>query len=126
MSGQSSTIESASKMVGGFPAVPTTKILAVCRLRTPLTPEQRKALLPREVPDTVKLFLAGKIDQWWSRQDGKGPVFLLNVTTVEDAKALISSLPLEMAGLMDCDYLELGPLRPLHLLLSEGWANAES
>ena len=114
------------KTVGGFPAVPTTKILAICHLHRLLTPEERKAVLPHEVPDTVRLYLAGKIDQWWSRQDGKGPVFLLNVATVEEAKALISSLPLEQAGLMECDYLELGPLRPLHLLLSEAWATGAS
>ena len=118
----SSAAPSARGTVGGFPAVPTTKILAIARLHAPLTPEQRKAILPEEVPATVRLFLAGKIDQWWSRQDGKGPVFLLNVTTVEEARALTASLPLEVAGLMECDFIELGPLRPLHLLLSEGWA----
>jgi hypothetical protein len=67
--------ETATGSVGGFPPIPTTKILAIARLLAPLTPEQRKAILPREVPDTVRLYLAGKIDQWWYRQDGKGPVF---------------------------------------------------
>jgi hypothetical protein len=81
---QEKTTDTNEKPKGAFPAVPTTKILAIGRLVAPLTPEQRKAILPREVPDTVRLFLAGKIDQWWSRQDGKGPVFLMNVTSVEE------------------------------------------
>lgn len=67
--------------------------------------------MPHEVPETVEKYLDGKIEQWWSRQDGKGPVFLLNITK------LVTSLPLAVAGLMECD-----PLRPLRLLIKEGWA----
>ena len=33
-----------------------------------------RALMPREVPD-LSLYLDGKIDQWYVRQDGKGVVF---------------------------------------------------
>ena len=35
-----------AKTVGGFPAVPTTKVLAIARLSTPLTPEQRNSIMP--------------------------------------------------------------------------------
>src|ERR1700722_17115204 len=42
--------------------VPTTKILAIGHVVAPLTAEQRKSILPKEVPDTVRLYLAGKID----------------------------------------------------------------
>ena len=121
---QEKTTETSETAKGAFPAVPTTKILAIGRFLAPLTPEQRKAILPREVPDTVRLFLAGKIDQWWSRQDQRGPVFLMNVTSVEEARALLETLPLGRAKLMEFDLIELGPLTPLHLLLSEGWATA--
>jgi hypothetical protein len=77
-----------------------------------LTPEQRKTFLPREVPDTVRLFLAGKIDQWWSRQDGKGPVFLMNVTSLEEARALLAKLPLDHAKLMEFDLIETWSAEP--------------
>ena len=107
----------AKPTVGGFQTVPTTKVLAIGRLLAPLTSEQRKAVLPYEVPDTVTMYLDGKIDQLWSRQDGAGPVFLLNVDTLNEAKKLVASLPLSVAGLMECDFIELGPLRPLRLLL---------
>jgi len=67
-----------------------------------------------------RLYLAGKIDQWWVRQDQKGPVFLMNLTSAEEARALLDKLPLGEAKLMEFDFIELGPLTPLHLLLSEG------
>jgi hypothetical protein len=49
---------------GILPSVPTTKILAIGTLNSPLTEDQRKGIMSHEVPDTVKLYLAGKIDQW--------------------------------------------------------------
>jgi hypothetical protein len=119
---QEKTAETNEKRKGPFPAVPTTKVLAIGRFLAPPTPEQVKAIFPKEVPDTVRLYLAGKIDQWWVRQDQKGPVFLMNVTSAEEARALLDKLPLGEAKLMEFDFIELGPLTPLHLLLSEGWA----
>lgn len=101
-----------------FPAVPTTRILAIGHL-VPLTPEQRSTLGPREVPETVRLYLAGKIDQWWYRQDGKGVVFLMNVTAAEEATELLESLPFAQAKLMKFDLLSLGPLVPLHALIND-------
>jgi hypothetical protein len=105
---------------GPFPVVPTTRILAIGQFTKPPTPEQIKEFFPKEVPATLRLYLAGKIDQWWIRQTQTGPVFLLNVTSVGEARALMESLPLGRAGLMKHEFIELGPLTPLHLLLSDG------
>jgi hypothetical protein len=105
-----------------FPAVPTTKILAIGRFTTPPTPEQVKEIFPEEVTATLQLYLNGKIDQWWIKQDQSGPIFLMNVTTVDEARALLEKLPLGQAKIMEFDYVELGPLTPLHLLLSPVWA----
>lgn len=109
-----------------FPVVPTTKILALGRFTSPPTAEQIKTIFPNEVPDTLRLYLAGKIDQWWARQDQKGPVFLMNVTSVEEARTMLEKLPLGQAKLMEFEYVELSPLTPLHLLLTEGRANANT
>lgn len=98
-------------------SVPTTKILAIGSLNAPLTEEQRRGILSHEVPDTVKLYLGGKIDQWYVRKDGKGVVFLLNLSTVEDARGMLDELPLGQAKLMHFDFIPLGPLSPLALLL---------
>ena len=103
-----------------FPVVPTTKILAIGQFTKPPTPEQIKEIFPKEVRATLRLYLAGKIDQWWIRQTQTGPVFLLNVTSLEEARALTEKLPLGRTGLMKHEFIELGPLTPLHLLLSDG------
>ena len=107
-----------------FPVVPTTKILAIGQFTKPPTPEQIKEIFPKEVPATLRLYLAGKIDQWWIRQTQTGPVFLLNVTSVEEARALLATLPLDEEKLIEYDLIELGPLTPLHLLLSDGGSTA--
>jgi hypothetical protein len=99
-------------------AVPTTKVLAIGHLTV-----ERSAIsevMQREVRETVKLYLGGKIDQWYVRQDGKGVVFLMNVTSVEEAHALLEKLPLGERKMMEFDFIALGPLRPLANLLSDG------
>jgi len=98
-------------------SVPTTKVLAIGEVTHPLTTEERATIMPHEVPDTVQLYLDGKIDQWWFRQDGKGVVFLMNVTSVEEAHALLEKLPLGQAHLMSFTLMPLGPLAPLRVLL---------
>jgi hypothetical protein len=108
-----------------FPVVPTTKVLAIGQLTRAPTPEQLKEIFPKEVPATLRLYLAGKIDQWWIRQTQTGPVFLLNVTSLEEARALMEMLPLAQAGLIKHELIELGPLTPLHLLLADAGAPNE-
>jgi hypothetical protein len=102
-----------------FPVVPTTKILAIGQFTKAPTPEQIEELFPKEVPATLRLYLAGKIDQWWIRQTQTGVVFLLNVTSLDEARGLMEKLPLGEAGLMKHEFIELGPLTPLHLLLTD-------
>ena len=106
-----------------FPVLPTNKILALGRFTAPPTPEQVKAIFPHEVPDTLQLYLDGKIEQMWARQDQKGPVFVMNVTSVAEAHTILEKLPLGRAKLMEFELFELTPLTPLHMLLTEGWAN---
>jgi hypothetical protein len=97
-------------------------MLAIGQFTTPPTPEQIKEIFPKEVPATLKLYLDGKIDQWWAKQTQTGSVLLMNVTSVEEARALLEELPLGQAGLMKHEFIELGPLTPLHLLLTDGGA----
>ena len=113
-------IESSDKQnltPSGLPPVPTTRILAMGHLVSPLTPEQRHTVGGKEVPATVRLYLMGKIDQWWYRQDGKGVIFLINGASVDEAREVVESLPFAQAKLMTFELLPLGPLAPLHALL---------
>jgi hypothetical protein len=64
----------------------------------------------------VKLYLDGKIREWYSRGDGKGVVFLIDVKTEDEAHALMETLPLAKENLMDHQYIPVGPLMPLRAL----------
>jgi len=97
----------------------TTRILAIGSIVSPLTPEERNTLLPKEVKETVKLYLQGTIDQWWFRHDKQGVVFLLNVSTPESAEAILEKLPLGVAKRMKFEFIPVGPLKPLQYLLGE-------
>lgn len=75
--------------------------------------------MPFEARDTLRLQLAGKIDQWFAKTDGSGAVFLMNVTDPAEAHALLENLPLGRAEMMTFELIPMGPLWPLGLLLSE-------
>jgi hypothetical protein len=115
----------ASAAYGQAPApssnasVPTTKILAIGHIVSGSEGPNRQAIMPNEVRETVKLYLAGKIDSWYVRKDTAGVVFLMNVTTVAEAHALLEALPLGKAKMMEFDLIPIGPLSPLQYLLAE-------
>lgn len=97
----------------------TTKVLAIGSWTAKATPEKRPAIMPAEARDTMRLQLAGKIDQWFAKTDGSGAVFLMNVSDPAEAHALLEKLPLGQAGMMTFELIPMGPLWPLGLLLSE-------
>jgi hypothetical protein len=97
----------------------TTKVLAIGSWTAKATPESRPAIMPAEARDTMRLQLAGKIDQWFAKIDGSGAVFLMNVTTPAEAHALLEKLPLGQANMMTFELIPVGPLWPLGLLLGE-------
>jgi hypothetical protein len=99
--------------------VPATKLLAIGSFTAKATPDVWQPILPSEVRETVRLYLAGKIDQWFVKQDQSGVVFLLNLTDPKQAHDLLDKLPLGQAGLMEFQLIPLGPLSPLRALLSE-------
>lgn len=100
------------------PSLPVTAVLTTLTVKSDIDRTQVTKILPQEVRATLKLYLEGKIQQWFARSDGKGVVFLLNCTTVADAKAITSALPLSKANLAAFEYMPLGPLAPLRLLLA--------
>jgi hypothetical protein len=99
--------------------VPTTKLLAIGTFTAKGSPERWKPLLPAEVRDTVRLYLAGKIDQWYLKQDQSGVVFMMNVTDPKEALDLLGKFPFGQAGLMEFQIISLGPIGPLRVLLTE-------
>jgi hypothetical protein len=97
----------------------TTRILAIGSWTAKATPETRPAIMPFEARDTLRLLLAGKIDQWFAKSDGSGAVFIMNVTDPAEAHELLEALPLGQANMMTFEIIPMGPLWPLGLLLAE-------
>ena len=107
---------SVGATASSMPATPTTRVLAIGRLTKPPTTADFRAVMPGEVRDTVELYLAGKIADWYVTKDAPGVVFILDVRSVEEARDLTKALPLVKAGLMQFQLIPLGPLAPLKLL----------
>jgi hypothetical protein len=103
----------------GLPSGAIPKTTAVLVIQTPkqgVTVQQVMAVIPDEIQATVKLYLDGKIREWYSRGDGKGVIFLVDAKTEDGARALMETLPLAKARLMDHEYIPVGPLMPLRAL----------
>jgi hypothetical protein len=99
------------------PPTPTTRILAIGTLNPGIDLAAARAILPTEIRETAKLYLDGKIDQWYSLQEKRGVAFILNVTDVTAAHEMLEKLPLGQAHLMSFELIPLGPLNPLRQLL---------
>jgi len=97
-------------------STPTTKILAIGTVDPGVDPAKVFAILPNEVRDTVDLYLNGKIDQWYSQQERRGVVFILNVTDPAAARDMLEKLPLGQAHIMSFELIPIGPLNPLRQL----------
>jgi hypothetical protein len=111
--------QSQSGAAPGLPSVAipkTTEVLVIQTPRQGVTVGQIMDVIPAEIRATVKLYLDGKIRQWYSRGDGKGVIFLVDATTEDEARALMETLPLAKAHLMDHEYIPVGPLMPLRAL----------
>jgi hypothetical protein len=109
----------AASLFAQTPAAPkVTHVLATLTIKPGIARDQFMKVMPTEVRETVALYLDGKIQQWYARGDGKGVVFLLDCRTVEEAKAILETLPLVKENFASFEYMPLGPLTPLRLLLA--------
>ena len=110
------TVSGAGYAQSAAPPTPTTRILAIGTVNPGVDPAAVRAILPSEVRETVKLYLDGKIDQWYSLQSRSGVAFILNVTDPAAAHEMLEKLPLGQAHLMSFELIPLGPLNPLRQL----------
>jgi len=97
---------------------PTTAVLVNLTIKPEVDRAQVMKTLPEEVRETVKLYLDGRIQQWFSRSDGRGVIFIVNASDAAGAEAIMDGLPLARSGLVNLEYTALGPLSPLRTLLS--------
>jgi hypothetical protein len=96
----------------------TTGVMVILTVKAHVTREQVMAVMPAEIRQTVQLYLNGKIREWYSRGDGRGAVFLMDTRDVAEAEAIMEDLPLAKQNLMDHEYIAVGPLLPLRLLMA--------
>src|SRR5882762_8243242 len=118
-----SVAQSQSAAASGVPSVAIPKTTEVLVIQTPkqgVTAAQVMAVIPAEIRATVKLYLDGKIREWYSRGDGKGVIFLVEAKTEDEARTIMETLPLAKEQLMDHQYIPLGPLMPLRALIGPG------
>ena len=118
-----SQVQSQPGAASGAPSVAipkTTEVLVIQTARQGVTPDRIMAVVPAEIQATVKLYLDGKIRQWYSRGDGKGVVFVVDAKTEDEARAIMETLPLAKEHLMDHQYIPVGPLMPLRALMGPG------
>ena len=97
----------------------TTGVMVILTVKPGITREQVMAVMPAEIRETVQLYLNGKIREWYSRGDGRGVVLLLDTKDVAEAHAVMEALPLGKQDLMNHEYIAVGPLLPLRLLMAK-------
>lgn len=120
---EASQAQSQAARASGVPgiAIPkTTEVLVVETPKQGVTAQQIMAVMPAEIRATVKLYLDGRIRQWYSRGDGRGVIFMVDAKTEDEARALVETLPLAKEELMDHEYIPVGPLMPLMALMGPG------
>src|SRR5215472_3067175 len=109
-----SVAQSQSGVAPGVPgvAIPrTTGVMVIQTAKRGVTPQQIMAVIPSEIRATVKLYLDGKIREWYSLVDAK---------TEDEARAIMETLPLAKEQLTDDEYIPVGPLMPLRALIGPG------
>jgi hypothetical protein len=94
-------------------AGPVTAVMVMTSLKPEVTLPDAMKLVQEEVHVAVQLYLDGKIDQWYTRSDGKGAVLFVHCQTMDEAKTVISGLPMVKAGYLNVEYIPVGPFSGL-------------
>jgi hypothetical protein len=125
----SSTVRGLSLLAVGlilisplYPQLPATParaadVLVMLTIKPDIERERVMKVMPDEIRATVRLYLDGKIRQWYSRADGMGVVFVLDCKDVAEATSVMEALPLAKERLVNLEFTALTPLTPLRLLL---------
>jgi hypothetical protein len=112
--------EPAHQPPPSVPSPKTTEVMVILTAKQGVTREQIMKVMPAEIRATVKLYLDGKIRQWYSRSDGQGVILFIDAKTVDEAHAVMDTLPLSKENLMNHEYVPVGPLLPLGGLIDGG------
>ena len=98
------------------PAAPVTEVMVMASVKPGVAVADVMKLVPEEVRGVSQLYMDGKIEQWYTRGDGKGQIFFLRVKSVDEATAIFAELPMVKAGYVAVEYIPVGPYSPVRLL----------
>jgi len=93
------------------------EILALMKLKEGITPENVAKYGTEEVKHTLEAYLDGKIRSFWFRSDSPGTVFMLESSDLDEAREVMSELPIIVAGIADFELIPLQSLKPLGTLI---------
>src|SRR5690348_18512268 len=86
------------------------QVLAIDKVLEGVTNDMLLPHLPTELAATVNLYLKEKIRTFYFRKDRPGVVFILEAENLDEAKEILSTLPLVKERLLDFDLIPIGPL----------------
>ncbi|WP_282086419.1 hypothetical protein [Aquimarina algiphila] len=92
------------------------QILTIDKMKEGVNDEILTPHLPQELAATINLYLEEKIRTFYFRKDRPGVVFILECESIEEVRKTLDQLPLVQEGLLDFEYIPLGPLEPLKML----------
>ncbi len=96
--------------------VPVTEVMAMASVKPGVAVADVMKLVPEEVRGVSQLYMDGKIEQWYTRGDGKGQIFFLRAKSVDEATAIFAELPMVKAGYVVVEYIPVGPYSPVRFL----------
>jgi hypothetical protein len=95
------------------------KIFGYDRLLPGATLEKIKPLLEEEARHAWDLYKRGILRENYLRTDRPGAVVVLECADVDEARRLFADLPLVRAGLIEFDFIPVGPFTPWEGLFKE-------
>ena len=95
------------------------KIFAISKNQPGATPEQLRPHFVAESKAAWDLYASGAIREIYLRTDRPGAVIVLEADSVEAARQTLATLPLMQAGLIDFDYLPVGPFSSFALFFAQ-------
>jgi muconolactone delta-isomerase len=82
------------------------QVLSVIRRRTEsFTQQEFEPLLEPEAQAIRKLYIGGIVRNIWSREDKLGAVVVFEVSTIDEARAIIDTFPLMQSGMLELEAL---------------------
>ena len=95
------------------------KILAMAKVDPQTTLEKRQRHLEAEVKYAWKLYKEGTFREMYDRQDRTGVVFVLECSSVDEARRILDELPFVREKIIDFEIIPLEPFPFFEVLFTD-------